>query len=77
MPPDPTITPTSGVDPQRWLESVPSEAPSSSVNSSNDRSEDSTKEQIVKEEDMKFLQSIKAQRGKEPVIVTTQASVNE
>jgi hypothetical protein len=70
--PDPQSASSAGVDPERWLEGVP--APTNSpqleqlpptfeslhLNSENT----STKEVVKSEENMKFPQSIKAERAK-------------
>lgn len=66
MPPDSATTISSGVDPQLWLKDVPAqqEAPPT-FNSLHDPSGDpSMKEQLWHEADMKFLQSMKSERGK-------------
>lgn len=66
MPPDSATSASSGVDPQLWLKDIPirQDAPPS-FNAIHDRVGDPTmKERVWREEDMKFLQSMKTERAK-------------
>ena len=68
MPPDPHIPPTTGVNAERWLEdiqSAPSEGAPPSFNSLNTVTDDSgAKEMVIREDNMKFPQSMKLERPK-------------